>query len=275
MQSELTRELAPEVSDTDLATLVSGGHAFALELYQELDTNDANLMVSPFSIRIAFGLLQAGARGETAEEIASVLHYGLEGDALHTAFNALDLALADRNFAGDDDDDPITLRVANAFWGQTGYAWSPAYLDTIALNYGAGVDTLDYATDPEGSRETINTWVEDRTEDRIQDLLPAGSIRPSTVAVLTNALYFKAPWAVPFETGLTADGTFTTAAGAEVTTPFMNGTDGFGYASGNGWEALEMTFHQDELEIRATDFPGERFRGRTHRYRRSMVPSAA
>ncbi len=248
VRSELTRDLSPAVPAADLETLVSGNHALAVDLYQELDTDDSNLLMSPLSIRMAFGLLQAGARGETATEIATVLHYGLEGDALHAAFNALDLALASRNDAGDADNDPVALRTANAFWGQTGYDWNPDYLDTIALNYGAGVETLDYNTDPDGARETINTWVEDATEDRIVDLLPDGSIDSSTVAVLTNALYLKAPWASPFLPQLTAAGDFNAPTGT-VTAEFMNQMEAFGYVDGDGYEALEMTYRQDELSM--------------------------
>lgn len=248
VRSELARDLTPDVPAADLQTLTDGNHALAVDLYQELDTDDSNLLVSPLSIRMAFGLLQAGARGETATEIADVLHYGLEGDALHAAFNSLDLTLASRNDPGDADHDPIALRTANAFWGQTGYAWNTDYLDTIALNYGAGVETLDYDTDAEGARETINTWVEDATENRIVDLLPDGSLNSGTVAVLTNALYLKAPWATPFIPALTVDGDFNSPGGA-VSAEFMNQLEAFGYVDGDGYQALEMNYRLDELSM--------------------------
>lgn len=249
VRSELARDTSPSVPEADMETLIAGNHRFAIDLYQELDTTTDNLMLSPLSIRMAFGLLQAGAAGATEAEIAEVLHYGLDQSALHPAFNALDLALAERNDPGDDDFDPVQLRVANAFWGQTGYPWKASYLDTIALNYGAGVETLDYDLDPEGSRETINTWVEDRTEDRIKDLLPEGSISADTVAVLTNALYFTAPWALPFQPEGTRDGDFTTLGGDTVTGEFMHQGDVFGYAAAEGVQALEMNFHLDELSM--------------------------
>lgn len=248
VRSELARDLTPDVPAADLETLVDGNHALAVDLYQELDTDDSNFLVSPLSIRMAFGLLQAGARGDTATEIAEVLHYGLDGDALHAAFNSLDLTLASRNDPGDEDHDPIALYTANAFWGQTGYDWNTDYLDTIALNYGAGVETLDYDADPEGARETINTWVEDATEDRILDLLPEGSINTGTVAVLTNALYLKAPWATPFMPERTQDGDFNAPSGV-VTAEFMNQMEAFGYVDADGYQALEMTYRQDELSM--------------------------
>jgi serpin B len=247
VRSKLERDRSPDVPGADMETLIEGNHALALDLFHQLDENAENLLVSPLSIRLAFALLQAGARGETALEIAEVLHFGLEGEQLHAAFNALDLALEARNDPGDKEHDPIELHVANAFWGQSGYAWKAEYLDTIAVNYGAGVETLDFAGAPEASRETINLWVEEKTRDRILDLLPEGSIRPDTVAVLTNALYFKAPWAVPFPQGSARPASFTRLDASKVQADMMTNTDVFGYVAGEGFEAVELNFRRDEL----------------------------
>ena len=248
VRSELERDTSPVVSDEAMDTLIAGNHSFTIELYDELAANaDGNMMISPVSIRMAFGLLYAGARNETETEIAETLDYGLEQDELHSAFNALDLALTDRNVPADDEHEPVELYIANAFWGQTGYPWRAEYLDTIAVNYGAGVEALDFDLDPEGAREVINTWVEDRTRDRIQDLLPEGSIDPSTVAVLTNAVYFKAPWALPFMDELTSPGDFTNLAGQTVSAEFMTQSEVFAYGAGDGYEAVEMNFRNDEL----------------------------
>ena len=60
------------------------------------------------------------------------------------------------------------------------------------LHYGAGIETLDFQGEPDASRVIINDFVQDFTRDKIKDLLPQGSIKRDTVAVLTNALYFKA-----------------------------------------------------------------------------------
>lgn len=247
VRSALTRETSPDVPSGDLEALVAGNHALALDLYHALDEDTDNLCVSPFSIRMAFGLLQAGARGATEQEIAEVLHFTLDSGDLHPAFNALDLALADRNDPGDEDHDPVELHVANAFWGQTGYGWLESYLDTIALNYGAGIETLDFQAAPDASRLIINEWVEERTRERIKDLLPEGSIRSSTVAVLTNALYFKAPWALPFEEAITSSAPFTRLDGGEVSADLMRQSERFEHTAGEGYQAVEMTFRLDEL----------------------------
>jgi len=90
------------------------------------------------------------------------------------------------------------LSILNSLWSERGYAFLDAYLDLLAQNYEAGLSLLDFASDPEGSRSSINRWVSDRTKTRIPELLRQGVITSATVLVLTNAIYFKASWKEPF-----------------------------------------------------------------------------
>jgi serpin B len=240
--------MSPPATEADLDELVRGGAEFACDLFSRLE-KETNLLVSPTSIRLAFALVYAGARGATAEEMEEVLRYPV-GGAAHDAFNALDLALAERNRPeGDEGEDPVELYLANAFWGQHGIPFRDEYLDLLAVNYGAGVEWLDFDGAPEDAREVINNWAEEETRERIHDLLPAGSIDPTVAAVLTNAVYFKAPWALPFDTSATADAPFHRIGGDEVLVPMMSRVDTFGYAEGEAYRALEMNYRGDELSM--------------------------
>lgn len=255
-RSDLDRNLAPVATAEDLSSLTRLGARFALDLFAELDEEE-NLLLSPLSIRLAFAMVYAGAKGETADEMAAALGYEGEQSDIHDAFNALDLALGDRNLpAGPDGEGSVELSLANSFWGRDGFPFLDDYLDRLALNYGSGVESLDYTGDPDGARRVINGWVEEKTRDRIRDLLPEGSITPSTVAVLTNALYFKAPWLLPFDKELTVDGRFTVEGGAEIQTPMMRMLDQFRYAEGEGYQALEFLFRGEELAMTLI-LPGE------------------
>lgn len=253
VRSSLERDVAPDPSAALLADLASGNRELALDLYRQTAEPGANYFASPVSIQQAFALVYAGARGQTATEIASVLHFGDDAAAFHEAMNAFDLALTERNLpedtSGDDTLEAVQLSVANAFWGQSGYPWLAPYLDVLALNYGAGIEALDFETDPEGSRQTINAWVEDRTQDRIVDLLPEGSITPGTAAVLTNAIYFKAPWGTKFNPDQTESGPFTLADGSTVSADLMQQLDTHLYAEGDGWQAVELGFRGDALAM--------------------------
>jgi len=108
---------------------------------------------------------------------------------------------------------------------------------------------LDFASALEESRVTINNWVSEQTEGRIEDLIPQGALDPLTVLVLTNAIYFNAAWAEPFEEKLTEEGTFHLLDGGEVTVPMMRQTKSFGYAEGEGYQAVELPYDGWELSM--------------------------
>lgn len=250
-RSSLDRDRSPSVSPEQMGALAEGNHDLTLDLYRATVEDDANYLISTLSIRTAFAMVYAGARGSTADEMVSVLRFDPDQARFHDAMNALDLALASRELPADParDLDPVELRTANAFWGQTGYAWLESYLDVLATSYGAGVEALDFDREPEASRETINAWVEERTREKIRDLLPEGSIDASTVAVLTNALYFKAPWLHPFIEEITAPGEFHRADGTTSTVDFMSELETLGYASGDGWTAVDLPYRGQELSM--------------------------
>ncbi|TNF22564.1 MAG: serpin family protein [Deltaproteobacteria bacterium] len=248
--SSLERDTSPDVPAADLAAVVAGNNAFALDLYGALAAEDGNLIASPHSASVALAMTYAGAAGNTATEMASTLHFDLPAAQLHPAFDALDLALASRGEGAQGaDGEPFRLKVVNAAWGQTGYTFLPGFLDTLAVSYGAGVRLLDFFTAPDPSRLTINAWVSEQTEKRIPNLLPAGTITSDTKLVLTNAVYFNAAWALPFDPDHTADAAFVCADGETVTVPTMTQTESFRYAAGDGWSAIELAYDGGEVAM--------------------------
>ncbi len=250
LKSDLPRDDQPEVSADDLAALVAGNHELTCDLYAELRAEeDGNLLFSPTSIRIAFAMAHAGAKGETADQIARILKFGLTGEAVWPAFNALDQALLSRNIPAGDDEDAVEFQPANSFWGLKDYPFKDTYLDVLATHFGAGLRTADFVNAPDPSRIAINDWVAEKTRDRILDLLPPSSIDPMTVAVLVNALFMKAPWAEKFDSDRTSDGDFDLLPAGTVTVPMMHGTVPGHYAEGDGWTAAELPLRGQELAL--------------------------
>lgn len=252
VRSDKQRITQPAIAPQKVSQQVDGNNTFAFDLYRAIAERepDANLVYSPYSVSIALAMTYAGARGQTEQDMASGMHYVLPQDELHPAFNDLDLQLESRGQgAQGQDDEPFRLKIANAIWGQQGLGFEEPFLDTLALNYGAGLRVLDFERDPEGSRQTINGWVEDQTEDRIKDLLPGGSIRPSTRLVLTNAIYFNAAWKHEFDENNTSPGDFLTPAGDTVQADMMTQLEAFPYASLDGMQVVELPYDGDEVSM--------------------------
>lgn len=242
-KSDLNREKSPAVANDDLQTLVDGNNSFALDIYQSLHSENGNLILSPFSMSLALVMTYAGARGNTESQMADVLHFTEGQDKTHPAFNSLDLALENDPINLDKDQEPLKLNIANGVWAEQTFSFLPEFLDTIALNYGAGVQLVDFVNNFENERVGINNWVSDKTEDRINDLLPDGSLNADTRMVLVNAIYFKADWSTQFDANSTHDADFHLLDGTEITTPTMNDVRfGIPYVQGDGYQAVELSY---------------------------------
>jgi serpin B len=250
LQSDKERVTSPDVSSDEQASLVGGNSAFAFDLYRALKGKDGNLFYSPYSISLALAMTYAGASGQTEEQMAAVLHFLLDQDNLHPAFNWLSAELAGRGEgAAGKDGEGFRLNIANAIWGQQGYEFLPAFLDVLAENYGAGMRVLDFISETEQSRLAINDWVSNQTENRIKDLIPQGVINDWTRLVLTNAIYFNAAWKYPFEKQMTGNGPFYLLDGRPTKAPMMKQNGSFGYTEGEGYQAVELPYDGDELSM--------------------------
>jgi serpin B len=250
LKSDKERIISPDVSTSEQALLVEGNSAFAFELYQALKGKEANIFYSPYSISLALAMTYAGARGETAQQMADTLHFLLDQDRLHPAFNWLDAELSSRGEgAGGKHGEGFRLNIVNAIWGQKDYEFLTDFLDVLAQNYGAGLRILDFTTETEKSRLAINKWVSDQTEGRIEDLIPPGVINELTRFALTNAIYFNAAWEHPFDKKMTADGPFYLLDGGQVMVPMMEQAEFFGYTEGEGYQAVELLYDGHELSM--------------------------
>lgn len=242
-KSERQRQFSPDSSQSDMLALVDGNNDFALDLYQALRTKEGNLFYSPFSISLALGMTYAGARGKTEAQMSDVLHFDLPQERLHPAFNALDLQLTEQWKAASKDEQPLQLNIANAVWAQQDYPFLDEFLDTLALNYGAGVRLADFVNKSESVRKEINSWVSDRTNEKIKDLIPQGVLDAMTRMVLVNAIYFKADWQTQFDPNSTYKAPFTLPDGTQVQVDMMmEGMHGLPFTHGDGYQVVELPY---------------------------------
>ena len=248
--SPVQRIADPQVTVADSTTLASDNAAFAFAAYQQLIATNTNLVFSPASISIALAMTYAGAATTTATEMAQALHFSLPPAQLHPAFNAVDQTLASRGqgFLGGDGG-PMQVNITNALWAEQTYTFESDFLDTLAANYGAGVNLLDFVGAPEPSRLTINAWVAAQTNNKIEDLLPPGSIGSSTRLVLTDAVYFNAAWSAPFDANDTHDGSFSLLDGSRVTVNFMNAQLALPAIRGTNYVAASLPYADTRLSL--------------------------
>ena len=224
------------------ADLTPAVNAFTVDTYQALRTGDGNIFLSPASISYALGMTRSGARGATATEMDRVLHLPTDGTGAVAAYGDLMGVL-------DSEGRAHTLRLANRLYGQTGLAFRPEFLATVRDFFGGGFEQVDYRSDADGARRTINAWVSDRTEERIPELLASGTVNESTRLVLVNAIYFLGDWKTPFPAESTHPQDFHLTDTTTASVPMMNETASFGYAAADDVQILTMPYEGDELEM--------------------------
>jgi serpin B len=229
----------------DARELVAGNNRFAIDLYRRLAVEQnasQNMLASPLSISAALGMTYAGASGRTAEQMADVLRFTLPDDQLHAAFGEVIRDL-------DATREGYQLSIANRLFGQQGFDFDPSFMETTRRDYDAPLERLDFAHDPDGSREHINSWVEEQTNDKIQELLPVGSIEENTRLVLTNAIYFNGKWKYKFDEELTHHAPFHQSDGGATAAATMFQQNQFRYGAFAGFQALEMPYAGDDLSM--------------------------
>jgi serine protease inhibitor len=236
----------------DLSAVVDGMSAFAAHLHATTATASANYTMSPLSIAVAFGMLRAGSRGETAKQLDTVFGFPAtsrpEGSP-HRALNALTAQLVTPHLLpGKPQAQAPVVAIANGVWVADGFAplVHLAFLDLLAAQYGAHPQGVDFTTP--AAAAAINAWVTDQTHGRINQLFD--SLDPSTLMVLANAVYLKATWVNQFIVQSTQPGSFTTAAGSTVQAHLMSQTlEGVPYAENGQWQRITLPYVGDELTM--------------------------
>jgi serpin B len=248
-KSQVERESTP-ASQEIVSTQAESNNEFTIKMYQQLSENGKNLFFSPYSITSALAMTAAGAANDTKKQMLTALQVQLDGIQFDQAINTIDQSLMTHSSTTDG----ITLNIVNSTWIQNDWDFRIGYLDHLARYYGAGVNLMDFFAKPEESRVTINTWVSDQTNNKINDLLPAGSIDQSTAMVLTNAIYFLADWKKSFDVEQTKNASFFLLDKTTQQTPVMRFVDPgkqvkMLYSRKHGARALDFPYKGDRLAM--------------------------
>ena len=231
---------------------VQASARLALALLERLGAG-GNVALSPYSVQTALAMVDQGAAGQTASQIGQVL--GASDPATLAASNralivALSRAAAPHAHAASSP--APTLLDANGLWLQTGLAVKPAFSASLATNFGAAPQLAGFKSTPEAARRLINSWVAQRTEQLIRNLMAPATITSQTELVLANAIYLKAHWQDPFDRSATAPGPFHPPTGPPVSAPFMRQESiNLPYAHGAGYQAIELPYRDSTLAMLA------------------------
>jgi serpin B len=238
-----TERAEPEAG-APVAELSGGFNNAGFDLWRSQQV-DANLVFSPTSIGHALLMARAAADGPTGSAIDAA--FGLpDGLAAHQAWNAIDQMIG----AAAEDQDEIIVTIADRIWPRVDVDPDQGWIDLLASEHGALTETLDFAGDPEGSREVINSWIGDKTEGLIPDLLPEGFIDNDTVLVLTDAIYFKARWQIIFGKYDPVADAFTRLDGSTKQVEFMRQLElGDFRGEGDGYVGAEIPYVANEFSM--------------------------
>jgi serine protease inhibitor len=244
----LSRPLGAQTAaalSTDERRVIEGSNAFAVDLYKQLCTKAGNLFFSPVSISTALAMAYAGARGTTAIEMAKTCHFELEQERLHAAMGSLLRRMRDGQ--GTDE-----FYESNGLWLQKDFAFRDEFLKLTQHNYDATMEPVDFIHAKGEARAAINERVEKQTSGKIKDLLPSGAVSEDTRLILTNAIYFKGGWSLPFEQNKTKSEDFQITQTQKVRVPFMH-IDGdnthFKYLETDSFQALAMPYRDSRHAV--------------------------
>ena len=241
---------SPQADDTistpqGIEEVIDANNKFAFDLYSELDKSEnGNIFYSPYSISAALAMTYEGAKGQTADEIKSVFHFP-ENNVLRPNFAAIYNGINKKN-------KEYQLSTGNALWAQQDYSFLQNYLTTVETYYGGKAANLDFVGKTEESRQTINSFIEEQTSNKIKDLLPQGFVDSMTRLVLTNAIYFKGTWNWEFDKSNTREQDFKITQDNVIQVPMMymkNDKAKFNYLDNDNLQILELPYKGDNISM--------------------------
>ena len=222
--------------------IVQANNTFGLKLFRELNTidGDKNLFLSPLSVSMALGMLYNGANGATKEAMETTLGFsGLTRDEINAFYKNTVGSLTAL-------DPKVSFTIANSIWYRQGFDVESNFINLAQENFDAEVDGLDFR-DP-FSVDVINTWVDDRTNGTIKEIVEY-PINAATVMFLLNAIYFKGGWTFSFDRDATVDYEF--YRGGETFIPcLMMGQKGyFNYYSNDLFSAIDLPYGDEYFSM--------------------------
>ncbi|MEE9461258.1 MAG: serpin family protein [Bacteroidales bacterium] len=228
-----------------IESLAESNNLFAVDLFKQIQSKSENLIFSPYSIGTVLAMIYSGSGGKTAAEMSEVLYFPAQELLDPVESGMRESMQATDTMEGTD------FRLANAIWAQEDFSFLPDYLARVEKYYDAPLSLMDFVetSNREESRKKINHWVEEKTNNRIQDLIQPGILDASTRLVLTNAIYFNGGWMFPFDTAATFPSLFHTSKQESIKTDFMHQTRSYPYYEDEEIQAISLPYKNNRMAL--------------------------
>lgn len=230
---------APDYEPINLPTggdqVITASNTFGIDLFKEIasaEPDGENLFISPTSISLALAMTRNGANGSTLDSMTYALRMeGLSDDQINASYRNLISGLTSV-------DPAVQLDIANSIWYRQGFEIEPPFLATNQDYYNAEIRGLDFGS-PD-SKDIINGWVEDQTNQKIKNLI--SEISPDDIMFLINAIYFKGAWKIKFDSNATKEQNFYLKDGTSKEVAMMHLTDTIFYQSNDLFQAIQLEY---------------------------------
>lgn len=207
-----------------------------------LKTNSGNFLVCPLSVDVVLALVHAGAKGNTAKQLSAGLQLPESHEKVQDIFKKLAPTL--------EGNDKYELNSANKVYVKDGFKIKDTFKSTAVDVFNAEIQNVDFSKKEEAS-SVINKWVEDKTHEKIKDLISPSDLSADTRAVLVNALYFKGAWVKQFSEYGTKKRPFHLNNKDQVDVDMMDIVDTFNYYEDKELNAkfLEMPYQGGDISM--------------------------
>ncbi|XP_029648441.1 leukocyte elastase inhibitor-like [Octopus sinensis] len=220
----------------DISNLAASIDYFTNSLYQAVATGiNENVFMSPFSVATVLSMVYLGARQNSSKQFENVLKITSNPDSVALAFKEYFSLLKNS-------DKLVTSNLVNRLCANEKFPISEDYKNNMVKYFFSDIENVDFITNAEKTRITINDWVKNNTNNKITDLLPSGSLTPQSVLVLINAVYFKGTWAEIFSEEATSSRKFYLSSDKTVSHDFMYISEEFNTKISDNYKVVELPY---------------------------------
>ncbi|XP_066247833.1 serine protease inhibitor 3/4-like isoform X5 [Euwallacea similis] len=225
----------------ELQSVIQGNGHFTKQLYNVLAQKPGNVFFSPISAHAVLSMAYQGADGTTRAAFGKTLGVS---DHLEAAVGYQDVMKHLNNVSD------VQLLMANKVYIMEGCALNPTFKEVTEKNFFSEVQSLNFSQS-EASAKTINQWVEDKTQEKIKDLITPDLLNSATRLVLVNAIYFKGTWASKFNKELTQKEKFYLNDNDTIEVQMMNAKGKYFYKEDETLDAkvLELPYSNSDVSL--------------------------